>query len=130
MLRATGSVDKLEVWVPVNVSRLVSMAQRRFRCGPAFRTVSDLTPPEVISLVTALTASLPGVLPGGQDAISGEARHNAVHLFSIILRAHLASKVVIEQYRMTRDALLWVLSEVERRYCRALCPAGILGSLQ
>lgn len=52
----------------------------------------------------------------GQDRLSQEAQKNATLLFMSHLRATLASKRVLGEYKLTYEAFRWVVGEVESRF--------------
>ncbi|CAI9097414.1 OLC1v1033836C1 [Oldenlandia corymbosa var. corymbosa] len=60
----------------------------------------------------------------GEDALSKEAQKNATKLFGMLLRSTLASKRVLQGYRLTKDALDWVVGEIESRFLQSLVSPG------
>ncbi|KDP43701.1 hypothetical protein JCGZ_22328 [Jatropha curcas] len=53
-----------------------------------------------------------------------DARKNATLFFGILLRSTLASKRVLEEYRLTREAFDWVIGEIESRFLQSLVAPG------
>lgn len=52
----------------------------------------------------------------GSDALSKEAQTNATLLFMSMVRATLASKRVLREYRLNQEAFDWVVGEVIARF--------------
>jgi DNA-directed RNA polymerase II subunit RPB1 len=56
------------------------------------------------------------IVPGlGDDETTGEIQKNAVLLFSMLIRCMLASKRVLKEYKLDREAFNWLLGEIESR---------------
>lgn len=67
---------------------------------------------------------------GGTDRISCEVRANATHNFMCMARQVLASKRVVSEYRLTRPAWEWLLSEIKNAFEKALVePGEMVGTL-
>ena len=60
--------------------------------------------------------------PQGKDPLSTEARRNATFLFHAHLRATLASKRVLAEYRLDEQAFDWLVGEINNRFDRARPP--------
>ena len=60
----------------------------------------------------------------GEDALSKEAQHNATILFKIQLRHALASKVVLQKYRLSKKAFAYLVTEIEERFNRSIVYPG------
>jgi hypothetical protein len=56
----------------------------------------------------------------GQDPLSREAQRNATLLFHTLLRSTLASKRVLAEYKLSRDAWQWLAGEIETRWVEGL----------
>ncbi|KAA6389256.1 MAG: DNA-directed RNA polymerase II subunit RPB1, partial [Streblomastix strix] len=95
---------------PVNVARLISTAKKRFTLSPLRPT--SLSPADVIRMVNQMLRRL--VVVQGEDNISFEAQENAILLFQMLVRSSLASRMVTENHRLSRQSLSWVLGEIER----------------
>ncbi|CAA0840967.1 DNA-directed RNA polymerase II subunit 1 [Striga hermonthica] len=106
--------------LPVNIKRLILNAQKKFRVD--FRTMSDMHPMEIVEAVDNLEERLKVV--AGDDYLSMEAQKNATLFFNILLRSALASKRVLKEYRLSREAFEWVLGEVESRFMQSLVSPG------
>ncbi|KAL8542647.1 hypothetical protein ACS0TY_003506 [Phlomoides rotata] len=106
--------------LPVNIKRLVLNAQKTFKVD--FRRPSDMHPMEIVEAVDKLQERLKVVV--GDDYLSMEAQKNATLFFNILLRSALASKRVLKEYRLTREAFEWVIGEVESRFLQSLVAAG------
>nr|GME00761.1 DNA-directed RNA polymerase II subunit 1 [Ipomoea batatas] len=106
--------------LPVNIQRLVLNAQKTFRID--FRRPSDMHPMEIVEAVDKLQERLKVV--HGDDYLSLEAQKNATLFFNILLRSALASKRVLKEYRLTREAFDWVIGEIESRFLQSLVAPG------
>ncbi|CAH9094797.1 unnamed protein product [Cuscuta epithymum] len=106
--------------LPVNIQRLVLNAQKTFRID--FRRPSDMHPMEIVEAVDKLQERLKVV--HGDDYLSIEAQKNATLFFNILLRSVLASKRVLKEYRLTREAFDWVIGEIESRFLQSLVAPG------
>eukprot|EP00808_Paulinella_micropora_P011550 g43657.t1 len=116
-----------EVHLPINMKRLIWNAQKLFSINPLL-SKSNLDPEVIVTEVRELCDRL--LVIQGADPIAKEVQHNASLLFCIMLRADLASKRVLEEYRLNKDAFKWLVGEVETRYFKSLSPPGeMIGSL-
>ncbi|KAF2312460.1 hypothetical protein GH714_034752 [Hevea brasiliensis] len=106
--------------LPVNLMRLIWNAQKTFKVDT--RRPSDIHPMEAVEAVDKLQERLK-VVPG-EDPLSVEAQKNATLFFGILLRSTLASKRVLEEYRLTREAFDWVIGEIESRFLQSLVAPG------
>ncbi|KAL0366612.1 UNVERIFIED_CONTAM: DNA-directed RNA polymerase II subunit RPB1 [Sesamum radiatum] len=79
-------------------------------------------PMEIVEAVDKLQERLKVVV--GDDYLSMEAQKNATLFFNILLRSALASKRVLKEYRLTREAFDWVIGEIESRFLQSLVAAG------
>ncbi|KAJ2707383.1 DNA-directed RNA polymerase II core subunit rpo21 [Coemansia sp. IMI 203386] len=113
--------------LPLNIERLIKIAQQTFNID--VNKPSNLNPVEIVNLVKSLTQSRLPVIRG-EDNLSMEAQQNATLLFQIHLRSRLATKMVIEQYRLSKEAFDWLLAEIEARFKRAqINPGEMVGVL-
>lgn len=109
--------------IPVQMERLVWTAQTKFDCGPSKPPrPGGLCPTDVVSRVRELAEKL--VVVVGKDGLSTEAQRNATVTFMALLRASLASKRVLKEYRLNAEAFSWMVGEVERRFNLALANCG------
>uniref|UniRef100_A0ACD5ZZJ5 Uncharacterized protein n=1 Tax=Avena sativa TaxID=4498 RepID=A0ACD5ZZJ5_AVESA len=107
--------------MPVNLKRIVWNAQKTFKID-ANKPSLDLHPMEIVAAVDKLQAKLRVV--EGVDPISIEAQKNATLLFNILLRSTLASKRVLKEYGLTREAFDWVIGEIETRFRQSMVSPG------
>ncbi len=77
-----------------------------------------LDPLKVITEVKQLCSELHVVV--GEDNLSLEAKRNATLLFHAFLRATLASKRVLAEYRLTEDAFEYLVGEIKTRFYEVL----------
>ncbi|KAH0971040.1 hypothetical protein GBA52_023196 [Prunus armeniaca] len=89
--------------------------------NPDYMT-SDMHPMEIVEAIDKLQERLK-VVPG-DDLLSVEAQKNATLFFSILLRSTFASKRVLDEYRLTREAFEWVIGEIESRFLQSLVAPG------
>eukprot|EP01018_Ginkgo_biloba_P014837 Gb_33197 [translate_table: standard] len=106
--------------MPVNLKRLIWNAQKTFKID--LRKPSDMHPMEIVEAVDKLQERLK-VVPG-DDLMSIEAQKNATLFFNILLRSTFASKRVLKEYRLTREAFEWVIGEIESRFLQSLVAPG------
>ncbi|KAK7024728.1 hypothetical protein R3P38DRAFT_3356041 [Favolaschia claudopus] len=107
-------------YLPVDIRHLIDTACDMGEID--HQTKSDLTPGHIIHSVKNLCQRL--VVLRGEDPIGEEARRNAVLWFQIQLRSALSAQQVINDYHFSREALDWVLRQVESGFKRALVHAG------
>ncbi|MED6135271.1 DNA-directed RNA polymerase II subunit rpb1 [Stylosanthes scabra] len=117
---ATEITCKSSLPLPVNLKRLIRNAQKDFKVD--FQKPSDMHPLEIVEAVDRLQERLK-VVPG-DDLVSQEAQKNATLLFNILLRSSLASKRVLQEYRLSREAFEWLVGEIESRFQQSLVTAG------
>ncbi|KAJ9703826.1 hypothetical protein PVL29_005200 [Vitis rotundifolia] len=106
--------------MPVNLKRLIWNAQKTFKID--LRRPSDMHPMKIVEAVDKLQERLK-VVPE-DDLISMEAQKNATLLFNILLRSTFASKRVLNEYRLSREAFDWVIGEIESRFLQSLVSPG------
>lgn len=112
--------------LPVNFQRIIKNAQQIFNIDR--RKPSDLSPIEIVRNVQDLIKRL--VIVRGGDRISQEAQQNATLLFQCQLRQKLASRRVLEEYHLNREAFEWILGEVESQFQQAAAnPGEMVGTL-
>eukprot|EP00877_Chromochloris_zofingiensis_P013598 jgi/Chrzof1/8492/Cz03g13040.t1 len=109
--------------IPVNMRRLIWNAQTKFDCGPTKPPPpGGLSPMDITNKVEELGKKLMVVV--GQDELSKEAQRNATVTFMTLMRATLASKRVLAEYRLTQEAFDWLVGEIETRFNQALANPG------
>lgn len=106
--------------LPVNVTRLLLVAQKRFGRGDARAAPSDLDPVKVVQRVEELCKSLLAV-PGRNMT---ETNANATALLCMHLRATLASKRVIQEHKLDVKSFDWLVYEIRRRFDQAIVQPG------
>lgn len=112
--------------LPVNIRRIIQNSQQRFDVDP--RIPSDLEPRYIFEKRTELCNKL--IVVRGDDPISQTAQYNATILFNILIRSHLATRRVIEEYHLNQAAFDWVVGEIDLIFNRAVCdPAEMVGTL-
>ena len=115
---APGGDDK--GYLPVNMKRLIWNAQKMFKINP--HKPSDMSPLDVIGEVERLQERL--VVVVGEDGLSKEAQENATLFFKCMLRSSLASKRVLQEYRLSKTAFEWVIGEIEYRFLQSQVSEG------
>ena len=66
----------------------------------------------------------------GEGTLSKEAQENETLLFHMHVRATFAARHVLERYHLNREALEWVLGEIEAKFNQAVAhPGKICGTL-
>ena len=118
--REPGRESDESSYAPGNVRRVILNAIRQFRIDKS--KPSDLHPKEIIDKVNALLERL--VVVPGNDPLSVEAQTNATTLYRILIRSLLASKRVLNEWRLSKAALDWVIGEIETRFFTAQVSAG------
>lgn len=127
-LRANASEDNLESFqLPLNIARMIRSAQARFGINPE-KAASNLHPIETINQVRQTLDRL--VVIRGDDELSREAQDSATYLFKAHLRARLAFKKLAVEHRLSKEALSYVLGELEDRFLKAaVAPGEMVGVL-
>ena len=110
-------------YLPVNIDRLIWIAQKKFVRNNDVLMPTDLNPRIVIETVRRICdAGLPVVV--GDDPLSKEAQANATLLFQILVRSKLASKRCLKDYRLNQKALEMIEGEIAVRFREALVAPG------
>ena len=121
--RGSGSETDPNIYLPVNIDRLVWKAQRDFRVDLGQPThVNPITVVEMV--VTLCQEDL--VVVRGDDPLSKEAQNNATLLFQMLLRSKLASKRVLKEYRLNEGALKWLRGEIISEFYKAIVHPGAM----
>ena len=108
-----------EIAVPCNVRRCIAVVAARHGIN-SLSMPEGLTPTAIVDDVEALLAELEALLPSP----SKEAKHNALTLFSCVIRELLAAKPVLCHHRLSRVAWRDVLSAVKERFVQAIVAPG------
>ncbi|CAE6495524.1 unnamed protein product, partial [Rhizoctonia solani] len=113
-------------YLPVNLRRIIQNAQQIFHIDR--RKPSDLEPTYIMDEISALTKRL--VVVRGDDPISKEAQDNATMLFNMHLRSTFATRPVLEELRLTRQAFDWIIGEIETKFNASVVnPGEMCGTL-
>lgn len=113
-------------FLPVNIQRIVLNSQQIFHID--HRVPSDLDPVYLNKKRSELLESL--VVVRGKDELSQRLQHNATLLFSILVRSHLATRRVLEEYHLNQEAFDWVIGEVGQIFNRSIVDAAeMVGTL-
>lgn len=118
--RGAGSESDPSTYLPVNIDRLIWNAQRQFRVN--LLQPSMLHPREIVESVRSMTDEL--IVVRGDDPISREAQQNATLLFQILVRSKLASKKVLREYRLSKEALEWIIFSITYEFRAAVVGPG------
>lgn len=115
-----------EVYLPLNLSRLCVNAKQEFQVDPT--KPSDLEPAHIVREVRDIVDHLTVVR--GSDPISEAAQANAISLFAVHLRSFLASKHVIDELGLNREAFDYVCGEIREQFQHSLVnPGEMCGTL-
>ncbi|CAH8588379.1 unnamed protein product [Schistosoma rodhaini] len=126
ILRSVIKKTDDSVVLPCNINRLVMNAQKIFEIDPLSKT--NIHPRQVVEMVRETCKRL--IVVPGDDRLSKEANANATLLLSSLIRASLCAKKVIIDYRLSYEALDWVLGEVRARFQQAhIHPGEMVGAL-
>eukprot|EP00897_Mesotaenium_endlicherianum_P002261 jgi/Mesen1/2062/ME000150S01157 len=106
--------------LPVNLKRLLWNAQKIFRID--MQKPADMYPMDVIEALDRLQERL--IVVPGEDPISKEAQKNATQFFLCLLRSTLASKRVLSEWHLTKEAFDWVIGEIEARFLQSQAAPG------
>lgn len=113
-------------YLPVNLRRIIQNAQQIFHIDR--RKPSDLDPLEILNSVRSLTSRLKIIR--GDDPLSIEANENATLLFQMHLRSTFATRVVLEEFHLNKQAFEWVLGEVDTKFNQSVAnPGEMCGTL-
>ncbi|CCE87208.1 Piso0_005751 [Millerozyma farinosa CBS 7064] len=106
--------------LPVNLRRIIQNAQQIFHNGR--HKTSDLKLDEIVRSVQDLCSKL--LVVRGDKALVKEAQNNATLLFQCLLRSRLASRRVVEEYKLNRISFEWVLGEIETQFQKSIVHPG------
>ena len=109
--------------MPANIERLLWRTQRDFKVDRTRPTA--LSPRVVVGKVRQLCLDIEEAFaPNQMDPLGLEAKRGGTELMQILVRSHLASKVVCGKLRLTEAALDWLVGEILARYRSALAIPG------
>ncbi|KAG8794073.1 DNA-directed RNA polymerase II subunit rpb1 [Ceratobasidium sp. 428] len=113
-------------YLPVKLRRIIENAQQIFHIDK--RKPSDLEPSHIMDEISALTSRLAVVR--GSDPISIEAQANATVLFNMHLRSSFATRPVLEELHLNRQAFDWIIGEIETKFnAPVVNPGEMCGTL-
>lgn len=129
--------DKVTLYLPVNVERLIHNAKSFYDVGRSSQQTS-LNPHTVIDNVRQLATDLMQLFPThgrvplnlSMGAVKfespfQEARiQRAVELFTLHLKTMLASKKVLKDYRLNETAFNYLISEIRLKYMQSIVHSG------
>lgn len=107
--------------LPVNLRRIIQNAQQIFHIDTS--KPSDLPPADIVQAVRELQERLI-VVRGKQDRLTLTAQENATLLFRILLRSNFATKRVLQEHHLNREAFEWILGEIEARFNQSVAHPG------
>ncbi|KAG8718002.1 DNA-directed RNA polymerase II subunit rpb1 [Ceratobasidium sp. 395] len=111
--------------LPVNLRRITENNQQIFHVNK--REPGDLEPSYIMDKISALTSRL--VVVRGSDPISIEAQANATMLFNMHLRSTVATRPVLEELHLNRQAFDWIIGEIEIKFNASVVnPGGVCGT--
>lgn len=134
--------DMGQVFLSVNVDRVILNTVNGFKKD--FRTnerseysskifdkkdkkgMSKLKYDDVIDKITDLIETLPKLFKNRLNANANISSNydSAVHFISIIIRAKLASREVIENYKFSKEALDSVIEQIKMKFLKSIAQAG------
>ena len=126
--------EKVSMYLPVNVERLIHNAQAFYDVGRKSQQ-SSLDPRTIVTAVERLERDIRQLFAshskrrtnygGAFDNPICESRiADAVQLFSLHLRTTLASKRVLKDYRLNETAFNYLLSEIRLKFMQSIVNAG------
>jgi len=102
--------SSIKIVMPVSLKRLIRNVQKEFGIHPGISEPSDMHPLFIRESVKKLCQEL---------AVS-----DSTTLFSILIRSTLASKVVLREHALTREAFLVLLGEIKSKFNNAMIQPG------
>ena len=121
-----GRDKSVDHYLPVNLGRIIQNASQIFHIDR--RKPSDLEPVYIIDQIQRLTSRL--IVIRGDDHLSKEANHNASLTFRMHLRSTFATRPVLEEYHLNREAFDWIVGEIETKFNQSLAhPGEMCGTL-
>ncbi|KAJ9094550.1 DNA-directed RNA polymerase II subunit rpb1, partial [Naganishia cerealis] len=106
--------------LPVNLRRIIQNAQQLFHGGR--HKASDLRLEEIVEGVKELCKKL--LVLRGDSPLVKESQENATLLFQCLVRSRLATRRVIEEFRLNRMSFEWVMGEIETQFQKSLVHPG------
>ncbi|CAI8497078.1 unnamed protein product [Hanseniaspora opuntiae] len=106
--------------LPGNIRRIIQNAQNTFKID--ITKPSDLTIPEIVESVKELQNRL--IVVRGKNTILQEAQQNAITLFCCLIRSRLSVKRVIQEFRLNRQTLKWVIDNIASQFQKSIVHPG------
>ncbi|EDK37008.1 hypothetical protein PGUG_01105 [Meyerozyma guilliermondii ATCC 6260] len=106
--------------LPVNLRRIIQNAQQLFHGGR--HKASDLRLEEIVEGVKELCKKL--LVLRGDSPLVKESQENATLLFQCLVRSRLATRRVIEEFRLNRMSFEWAMGEIETQFQKSLVHPG------
>ena len=106
--------------LPGNLRRIIQNAQNTFKID--ITKPSDLTIPEIIESVKGLQGRL-NVIRGKNDVLK-EAQENSITLFCCLIRSRLSVKRIIQEFRLNKQTLKWVIDNIESQFQKSIVHPG------
>ncbi len=118
LIREKAEYDN-KIALPVNIDRLLknTIISMNIDCN----ATSTLDP---IYIVTEVNKLLDRLCIGSHNIGTFESQKNAKALFSILVHSKLASKVLIQKYRLNEEAFNILINEIEKRFMKSQINAG------
>ena len=119
--------------MPIDIDRIVLDAQVKFQCGnhapsKTLANAQRLHPDEIVERVNKLMLDIMNCW--AYDPLLKFERRHAVKMLNIAIRSRLASKRVIEEFRLSRKALEWLCNRCVNDYSLAIVhPGEAVGAL-
>lgn len=111
--------------MPINMQRISGRAKTRMYMEDKLDAQERYTPMEVAEKVKTMLSQLEitrAIADG--DTIGREVEDNAKIVLNAHLRGHLASKKLLQQDKLSKASLDWLLGEVKQRFMRSCVDAG------
>eukprot|EP00927_Polykrikos_kofoidii_P017508 TRINITY_DN1798_c0_g1_i1.p1 TRINITY_DN1798_c0_g1~~TRINITY_DN1798_c0_g1_i1.p1 ORF type:complete len:1921 (+),score=363.59 TRINITY_DN1798_c0_g1_i1:90-5765(+) len=111
--------------MPINMARILGRAKTRMFMEDKLDAKEQYTPMEIAEKVRKMLSQLEitrAIADG--DTIGREVEDNAKIVLNAHLRGHLASKKLLQQERLSKASLDWLLGEVKQRFMRSCVDAG------
>eukprot|EP00928_Gymnodinium_smaydae_P047443 TRINITY_DN31665_c0_g1_i1.p1 TRINITY_DN31665_c0_g1~~TRINITY_DN31665_c0_g1_i1.p1 ORF type:complete len:1888 (+),score=418.53 TRINITY_DN31665_c0_g1_i1:157-5820(+) len=111
--------------IPINMARIIGRAKMKGLLEDKGDMKETYTPMEVVTKVNKMMEQLEvtrAIAPG--DTIGREVEDNAKIILNAHLRCHLASRKILEQDRLSKQSIDWLLGEVKQRFMRSCADPG------
>ncbi|ODV60282.1 DNA-directed RNA polymerase II subunit RPB1 [Ascoidea rubescens DSM 1968] len=106
--------------LPVNIRRVIQNAQQNFHCDNG--EASDLNLEDIVRGVQELCSKLTVIR--GEGKLVEEVQQNATLLFLCLIRSRLASRRVIEEFKLNKAAFEWILGDIQSLFQKSIVHPG------